>query len=159
MNERLRYVKDLRTMAVDLQMKDPNLRTLFHMSYEELYDTFGARISGFCSDKHNKFNRFGATLRYMNSRFVMENTAIIEFEVVNPYVPSFHVLFQVEMALLVALKGLETLRWLTKDGYVVEIDSLKRVFVYDFNKPDCWCRFAILDYHLLAVAMNNVLMF
>lgn len=119
-------------MAVDLQMKDPNLRTLFHMSYEELYDTFGARISGFCSDKHNKFNRFGA---------------------------SFHVLFQVEMASIVALKGLETLRWLTKDGYVVEIDSLKRVFVYDFNKPDCCCRFAILDYHLLAVAMNNVLMF
>jgi hypothetical protein len=163
MNERTRYVKDIQTMAIDLKMKEPNLVTLFQMSYEELYETFGARISGSCQEPDQKFNRFGArfesTLLYMNSRFVPENTDLIEFEVVNPYFPSFHVLFQVKIALIVALKGLQTLRWLTNDGYVVEIDSLKRVFVYDFNKPDRWCRFAILDYHLLAVAMNTVLMF
>jgi hypothetical protein len=163
MNERLRYVKDIQTMAIDLKMKEPNLVTLFQMSYEELYDIFGARIAGSCQEPAYKFDRSGArfesTLMYMNSRFVPENTDLIEFEVVNPYFPSFHVLFQLKLALIVALKGLQTLRWLTNDGYVVEIDSLKRVFVYDFNKPDRWCRFAILDYHLLAVAMNNVLMF
>jgi len=161
MNERTRYMKDLQTMAIELKMKEPNLITLLEMSYEELYESFGARIIGSChnDESEKKFNRFEATLLYMNSRFVPENTDLIEFEVFNPYFASFHVLFNVKMADIVALKYLQSLRWLTSDGYVVEIDSLKRVFVYDFYKPYRWCRFTILDYHLLAVVMNNVLMF